>query len=66
MRKLLNRKIIEQDRKCSICPQEFTDYNDIVPNHRDRKEWEERGGTTIQTTSKPFIGGQFGKRLNQS
>jgi hypothetical protein len=31
MRKLLNRKIVEQDRKCAICHEDFTDYNDIVP-----------------------------------
>ena len=31
MRKLLNRKIVEQDRKCAICHEEFTNYNDIVP-----------------------------------
>jgi hypothetical protein len=37
MRKLLNRKIAEQDRKCAICHEEFTDYNDIVPDHRDPK-----------------------------
>ena len=37
MRKLLNRKIVEQDRKCAICHEEFTDYNDIVPDHRDPK-----------------------------
>jgi hypothetical protein len=27
MRKLLNRKIVEQDRKCTICREEFTNYN---------------------------------------
>jgi hypothetical protein len=31
MRKLLNRKIVEQNRKCAICHKEFTDYNDIAP-----------------------------------
>jgi hypothetical protein len=31
MRKLLNRKIVEQDRKCAICHEELTDYNDVVP-----------------------------------
>jgi hypothetical protein len=31
MWKLLNRKIVEQDRKCAICHEEFTDYSDIVP-----------------------------------
>jgi len=33
MRKLLNRKIIEQNRICPICLKEFTDYNDVVPDH---------------------------------
>src|SRR5450759_5476725 len=37
MRKLLNRKIVEQDRKCAICHEEFMDYSDIVPDHRDPK-----------------------------
>jgi len=37
MRKLLNRKIIEQDRKCAICHEEFTDYNDVVPDRKDPK-----------------------------
>lgn len=37
MRKLLNRKIVEQDRKCAICHEEFTNYNDIVPDHRSPK-----------------------------
>src|SRR5437879_4047234 len=33
MRKLLDRKIVEQDAKCGICHQPFTDYEDIVPDH---------------------------------
>jgi hypothetical protein len=33
MWKLLNRKIVEQDRICPICHEEFTDFNDIVPDH---------------------------------
>jgi len=37
MRKVLNRKIVEQDRKCGICHEEFTDYGDIVPDHKDPK-----------------------------
>ncbi len=35
MRKLLDWKIIEQDRKCAICREEFTDYNNVVPDHKD-------------------------------
>ena len=31
MRKLLNRKIVEQDGKCAICRAAFTNYNEIVP-----------------------------------
>ena len=31
MRKLLDRKIVEQDRQCAICQMAFTNYNDIVP-----------------------------------
>jgi hypothetical protein len=37
MRKLLNLKIVEQGRKCAICHEEFTDCNDIVPDHKDPK-----------------------------
>jgi hypothetical protein len=33
MRKLLNRKIVEQDRQCAICQVAFTNYSDIVPDH---------------------------------
>ena len=33
MRKLLNRKIAEQNGKCAICHKEFTEYSDIVPDH---------------------------------
>jgi hypothetical protein len=34
MRKLLNRKIVEQDRIGAIGHEKFTDYNDIVPDFR--------------------------------
>lgn len=37
MRKLLKRKIVAQDRKCALCYEEFTDYNDVVPDHRNPK-----------------------------
>jgi hypothetical protein len=35
MRKLLNRKIVEQNRQCAICQVAFTNYSDIVPDHID-------------------------------
>jgi hypothetical protein len=54
MRKLLNRKIVEQDRTCAICHEEFTDYNDIVPDHRDPKgmggAWRDDHPDNIQAT----------------
>jgi len=34
MRKLLNRKIVEQAGKCAFCHHEFADYTDIVPDHK--------------------------------
>ena len=37
MRKLLARKIVEQDMKCGICGEAFTDCNDIVPDHIEPK-----------------------------
>jgi hypothetical protein len=35
MRRLLKQKIVDQGRKCAICHEEFSDYDDIVPDHRD-------------------------------
>ena len=35
MRKLLNRKIAEQNRQCAICQVTFTNCSDIVPDHID-------------------------------
>jgi hypothetical protein len=57
MRKLLNRKIRQQAGICAICHEEFTDYNDIVPDHKNPKEWEERGEMIIRTISRQHIGG---------
>jgi hypothetical protein len=57
-RKLLNRKIAEQDRKCPICHEEFTDYDDIALGHRDPKEWEDELGRRSPTQmSEQRIGG---------
>jgi len=54
MRKLLNRKIVEQDKKCAICHQDFTDYNDIVPDHKNPKgmggAWRDDHSDNIQAT----------------
>src|SRR3984885_5541718 len=37
MWKLLNPKIRQQAGTCAICHEELTDYNDIVPDHRNPK-----------------------------
>ena len=34
MRKLTNRKVREQAGICAICHEDFTDYSDIVPDHK--------------------------------
>ena len=35
MRKLLNRKIRQQAGICALGHEEFTDYHDIVPDHKN-------------------------------
>ena len=48
MRKLLNRKIAEQNGKCAICHKEFTEYSDIVPDHKHPK------GMYLHQVNTPF------------
>ncbi len=54
MRKLLNRKIRQQAGVCALCHEVFTDYNDIVPDHRDPKgmggAWRDDHPNNIQAT----------------
>ena len=54
MRKLMNRKIVEQGGICPICHEEFTNYNDIVPDHREPKgmggAWRDDHPDNIQAT----------------
>ena len=54
MRKLLDRKIVEQNRMCAICHIEFTDYTDIVPDHKNPKgmggAWRDDHPDNIQAT----------------
>jgi hypothetical protein len=54
MRKLLKRKVADQKGICAICHEEFTDYNDIVPDHRDPKgmggAWRDDHPDNIQAT----------------
>ena len=54
MRKLMNRKVREQAGICPICCEEFTDYNDIVPDHKEPKgmggAWRDDHPDNIQAT----------------
>ena len=54
MRKLLNRKIVEQRGKCAICHKEFAEYSDIVPDHKHPKgmggAWRDDHQDNIQAT----------------
>jgi hypothetical protein len=54
MRKLLNREIRQQARVCAICHEEFTDYNDIVPDDKNPKgmggAWRDDHPGNIQAT----------------
>jgi hypothetical protein len=34
MRKLLDRKIVEQNGICPLCEKEFTNYGDVAPDHK--------------------------------
>lgn len=40
MRQLLNSKIVQQNGSCAICLEEFTDYHDVVPDHKEPKGME--------------------------
>ena len=56
--RLLNRKIVEQNKMCAICHEEFTDYSDVVPDHeRSQRVWEALGETITRTTFGPRTGG---------
>ena len=54
MRKLMNRKVLQQGGICAICHEEFTDYNDIVPDHKNPKgmggAWRDDHPDNIQAT----------------
>jgi hypothetical protein len=53
MRKLLNRKIAERGGVCAICHKEFSDYSDIVSDHRHPKgmggAWRDDHPDDVQT-----------------
>jgi len=57
MRKLLKRKVAEQNSICAICQEEFTDYTTLCRTTKIPEQWEARGEMTIRTTSGRFTGG---------
>ena len=52
IRKLMKRKIREQGGRCGICHEEFTCYNDVVPDHKNPKgmggAWRDDSPANIQ------------------
>ena len=67
MRKLLNRKISEQGGKCAICLKEFSDYSDIVPDHRRPKgmggAWRDDHPENIQAVHRLCNLGKGSRRI---
>jgi 5-methylcytosine-specific restriction endonuclease McrA len=70
MRKLLNRKIVEQDGKCAICRAAFTDYNEIVPDHIEPKgmggAWRDDSPENIQAVHRRCNLEKGSRRLHPS
>jgi hypothetical protein len=62
MRKLLNRKIGEQAGICAICHEEFADYNDVVPDHRNPKGMGGAWRDDYPKLSRQCIGGVTKRR----
>jgi len=54
MRKLMKRKIVEQQGICPICNEEFTDYGDVAPDHKNPKgmggAWRDDHPSNVQAT----------------
>ena len=58
MRKLLNRKIVEQGGKCAICHEDFSDCSEVVPDHICRLNYifaARKPYLCRRTVCKPFI-----------
>ena len=62
MRKLMNRKMVEQKNLRPICDEEFTSYGGIVPDHKEPKGMGGHGETIIRTISRQHIGGVTKKK----
>jgi len=62
MRKLLKRKVAEQNRICAICHEEFTDHGDVVPDHENPKGMGGAWKMIIRKTSGQSTGGATRKK----
>jgi hypothetical protein len=62
MRKLLNRKIVEQSGSAQSAMRHSPITTMSCQTTKTRKEWEEHGETTIQTISKQRTGGAMKKK----
>jgi hypothetical protein len=65
MKKLLKRKIVEQDGICAICDEPLTDYSDVVPDHKEPKGMGGAWRDDIPRTSKLHIGSAMKRRDQQ-
>jgi hypothetical protein len=67
MRRLLNRKVVQQNSECALCRVKFANYNDIVPDHINPRGM---GGALAQRPSRQHSGGavvvQRGQGIEQS
>lgn len=66
MKRLLRQKIKEQDSKCGICGELFTDVRDIVPDHKEPKgmggAWRDDHPDNIQAAHRLCNGEKGSKR----
>jgi hypothetical protein len=62
MRKLLNRKIVEQNRSAEFATIYLQTITTSFRTTSIPKEWEERGETIILTISRPCIGGAMERK----
>jgi len=65
MRKLMNRKVLQQGGICAICHEELPITTTSYLTTRIRKEWAARGETITRTISRQHTGGATKKKDQQ-
>lgn len=63
MRKLLKKKVVEQNRICAICQRELPTTAILCRTISILEAWEDVGETIIQTTFRPCIRGAIRKKV---